>query len=83
MSEKVMSARIHLEGLMELKAREVTGRDLAAAALLLSDGLAYLAYEMRRPATPEEAFGLREDDMAPAAGSGGAASGGQDASILE
>ena len=62
MSNQVMTARMHLEGLMELKERDVTGRDLAAAALLLADGLAFLAYEWRRPSTPEEAFGLQEDD---------------------
>ena len=41
---------------------------IAAAALLIREGLDNLAKEINRPLTPDEAFGPQTDDMAPPEG---------------
>ena len=50
--------------MMERRPEPLTGRTVAAAALLIREGLDNLVKEINRPLTADEAFGPERDDMA-------------------
>ena len=67
MSDQTEAARFHLERMMDNPPAPLTGCTVAAAALLIREGLDNLTQEINRPLTPDEAFGPQKDDMAPPA----------------